>query len=124
MSVKGGICDHEAYEAKKIEKKICYVNTSHRHRFYTYIYYSRYSRKEELRFIKLVRNIFVIQQLLLATPLNGRPPVHRRSRLALLVALLLLSPARGVVLTVLQSSIDCQKTSLSLSLSLPHPTPE
>ena len=51
-----------------------------------------YSRKGELRFIKLVRNIFVIQQLLLATPFNGRPPLHRRSRLALLVALLLLSP--------------------------------
>ena len=39
MSVKGGICAHEAYEAKKIQYFFCYVNTSHRHRFYTDIYY-------------------------------------------------------------------------------------
>ena len=36
MSVKGGVCDHEAFEAKK---KNCYVNTWDRHRFCTYIYY-------------------------------------------------------------------------------------
>ncbi len=38
MSVNGVVYVHEAYEAKK---KNCYVNTSHRHHFYTYIYYSR-----------------------------------------------------------------------------------
>ena len=58
---------------------------------YVYSRYSRYSRKGALRFIQLVRNIFVIQQLLLTTPFNSRPPLHRRPRLALLVALLLLS---------------------------------
>jgi hypothetical protein len=33
---KGGVYDHEAYEAIFF---FCYVNTSHRHRFCTYIYY-------------------------------------------------------------------------------------
>jgi hypothetical protein len=39
MSVKGGVYVHEAYEAKK-SIFFCYVNTSHRHRFCTYICYS------------------------------------------------------------------------------------
>ena len=37
---KGGrVYVHEAYEAKKNKNIFCYVNTSHWHRFYTYIYY-------------------------------------------------------------------------------------